>query len=62
MKVIVDFLTDSAKIVFGSAIIGFFIPGISGAITIQAFVGGVFTTIVFLTTASLLDKRVSNHI
>lgn len=60
MKIIIDFLSDSAKIVFGSAVIGFFIPGISGAITTQAFVGGVFTTVVFLTTATLLDKKVSN--
>lgn len=57
-----DFLTDAAKISFGSAVVGFFIPGIGVSVTTQAFAGGVFTTVVCLVLATLLDKRVLNRI
>jgi len=57
MNVIVDFLTDSAKIIFGSAVVGFFIPGVSGQITNSIFVSGILTTAVFLGTAVILSKQ-----
>ena len=57
MNVIIDFLTDSAKIVFGSAVIGFFIPGISGQITNIVFVGGIFATAIFLGIAVILSRQ-----
>lgn len=57
MSVIVDFLTDAAKIIFGSAIVGFFIPGISGSVTTTAFFSGIVTTAGFLVFASVLSKN-----
>lgn len=55
MEVITDFLTDSAKIVFGSAVIGFFIPGIVGPISPVTFAGGAVATALLLTLAVILS-------
>lgn len=55
MEVITDFLTDSAKIVFGSAVIGFFIPGIVGPISTSTFAGGAVATALLLTLAVILS-------
>ncbi|OGF49363.1 hypothetical protein A3G55_01690 [Candidatus Giovannonibacteria bacterium RIFCSPLOWO2_12_FULL_44_25] len=57
MEVITDFLTDSAKIVFGSAVIGFFIPGIVGPISLTTFAGGAVATTALLTLATLLSTK-----
>jgi len=55
MEVITDFLTDSAKIVFGSAVIGFFIPGIVGPISSNVFIGGTIATFTLLFFAVALS-------
>lgn len=57
MEVVVDFLTDAAKIVFASAVIGFFIPGLSGEVTTQMFSAGIVATASFLVLAAALSKR-----
>ena len=57
MTVIIDFLTDAAKIVFGSAVIGFFIPGLTSEITKTMLFGGVVVTAVFLVLAVVLSKQ-----
>jgi len=57
MEIIINFLTDAAKIVFGSAVVGFFIPGLSGKITWVVLLGGVGATAGFLTLAVSLSKR-----
>lgn len=56
MEVIVNFLTDSAKIVFGSAVIGFFIPGIVGPISLAVFASGAIATIVLLFLAVIISN------
>lgn len=58
MAVIIDFLTDAAKIVFGSAVIGFFIPGVTGEVTKTMFAAGSIVTAVFLILAVILSKQV----
>ena len=57
MDVIINFLIDAAKIIFGSAVVGFFIPGIVGDISTTLFLGGIFVTITFLLLAASLSKR-----
>ena len=50
-EIISDFLRDASKIVFGSMVIGFFV---SRELSITIFIGGVLTTIGFLSLAILL--------
>lgn len=57
MIIIIDFLKDGAKIVFGSAVVGFFIPSITGTITRGVFWGGVVATIFLLGLAIVLAKK-----
>jgi hypothetical protein len=38
MDVIINFLTDAAKIIFGSAVVGFFIPSFGGHISNSIFI------------------------
>ncbi|MEK7621977.1 MAG: hypothetical protein AAB415_02245 [Patescibacteria group bacterium] len=57
MEIIINFLSDAAKIVFGSAVVGFFIPGLSDKITWAVLLGGVGVTAGFLTAAVSLSKR-----
>ena len=57
MQIIVEFLRDAAKIVFGSAIVGFFIPGLAGDVSFRTFVGGVVSTMVLLVLAVILSRR-----
>ena len=56
MEVVTDFLTDSAKIVFGSAVIGFFIPGIVGPISLAVFASGAIATNVLLSLAVIISN------
>ena len=58
MAVIIDFLTDAAKIVFGSAVVGFFIPGVSGEVNQQMFIGGIMVTAIFLFLAAVLSEQI----
>ena len=58
MNVIIDFLTDAAKIIFGSAVVGFFVPSISGEIIKAMFFGGATATLVFLVLAAVLSNKI----
>lgn len=58
MSVIIDFLTDAAKIIFGSAVVGFFIPGVAGEVNRMILFGGITTTAVFLSIAVALSERI----
>lgn len=58
MSVIIDFLTDGAKIVFGSAVVGFFIPGIAGEVTRAVFIFGSIATAVLLVLAVILSEKI----
>lgn len=50
--------TDLAKILFGSAVIGFFIPGFSGAVTIPIFIiGGVVSASLFFLGVIILKSE-----
>lgn len=40
-----QYFSDLSKIIFGSAVLGFFLPGIVGAITIPVFWGGIVATV-----------------
>jgi len=57
MEIIVNFLGDAAKIVFGSTVVGFFIPNLSGKITWVVLCGGAIVTVGFLAMAVSLSKR-----
>lgn len=57
MNVLVDFFTDSAKIIFGSAVVGYFIPSISGNVSAPMLASGIAATGMFLGLASLLSKH-----
>jgi len=56
MEIIINFLGDSAKIIFGSAVVGFFIPGLAGKVTLVTFVTGSLLTFVFLWLAVVLSR------
>ena len=56
LKVLANFLLDSAKIIFGSAVVGALVPGLSkGALWLTA-VFGLIATIAFLTAAMRITK------
>ena len=42
------YFSDLSKITFGSAVLGFFLPTITGAIGVSVFLGGVIATVSFL--------------
>ena len=54
MEIIINFLGDAAKIIFGSAIVGFFIPSLPGRVSFAAFITGSLATIIFLWLAMVL--------
>ncbi len=57
MEIIINFLSDAAKIIFGSAVLGFFVPGIAGKVTLTLFFSGLIATMVFLGLAVVLSNR-----
>ena len=57
MEIIINFLGDASKIVFGSTVVGFFIPNLSGKITWAVLWGGVGVTVGFLILAVSLSKK-----
>ena len=61
MEIIVNFLGDASKIIFGSAVVGFFIPGLAGRVTAVTFIAGSLATIFFLWLAVLLSKLNKKH-
>jgi len=49
------FCADLAKILFASSVVGFFIPGFSGAVTLSALaIGGVFAMGFFVFSVTIL--------
>jgi len=56
MRVIVSFLLDGAKILFGSLVVGVFVPSAAGAIPWATFVTGLGLTAAFLAIAVVLSK------
>lgn len=61
IKVLSDFLSDTAKIIFASAVVGFFIPGMTGELPQVVLIGGLIATTTFLVAAMLLAKSLNNH-
>lgn len=43
-----NYLMDLSKILFGSAVVGFFIPGFSGQVNLSIFVVGLILSTTFL--------------
>lgn len=57
LKVVVNFLNDCAKIIFGSLVIGVFLPNAPGKIPWITFITGLITTGVFFFSAFKLAKN-----
>jgi len=49
-----QYFSDLSKITFGSAVLGFFVPGAVGSITIPIFIGGILATAVCLMFSIIL--------
>lgn len=58
LKVIANFLLDGAKIIFGSLVIGVFVPSATGSVPWFTFLFGVLSTAVSLGAAVYLVKTV----
>lgn len=56
LKVVANFLLDGAKIIFGSLVVGVFVPGASGEIPWTTFLSGIGLTITFLGISAALTK------
>lgn len=56
LKTISNFLSDGAKIIFGSMVIGVFVPGASGEIPWFTFIVGIVLTVSFLVLSIILSK------
>lgn len=56
-KVISEFFLDSAKIVFGSMVIGFFAPNVYGLVPWKSLAGGLTATATLLILASITTKK-----
>jgi len=61
-KTLSDFLLDSSKILFGSLVVGAFLPGTTGPVSWVTFVIGIFLTISFLIVAIILSKPLKNKL
>lgn len=55
-KIIANFLLDGAKIIFGSLVVGAFVPSAAGNISWITFTGGLLAIAVFLSLAANLSK------
>ena len=56
MDIIIGFLADAAKIIFASAVVGFFVPSFGGNVSNSIFIGGAGITILFLAIAVALSR------
>lgn len=56
LKVLANFLLDSAKIIFGSAVVSALVPGLSASAPWPTAVFGLIATIAFLTAAMRITK------
>ncbi|MBU1913113.1 MAG: hypothetical protein KKB22_06260 [Candidatus Omnitrophica bacterium] len=61
-SVVSDFFLDSAKITFGSLVIGIFTPGVIIKTPLSTFLNGLVISIIFLTLAVKLEKTNSNKL
>lgn len=56
LKVLADFFLDSAKIIFGSAVVSALVPGLSASTPWPTAIFGFIATIAFLTAAMRITK------
>jgi len=60
LKAFSEFFLDGAKIIFGSVVVGAFIPGTGGPISWLTFVIGTLATISFLVVSATITIRLTN--
>ncbi|HEY4495748.1 MAG TPA: hypothetical protein VJC04_00085 [Candidatus Paceibacterota bacterium] len=56
IKVIANFLLDGAKIIFGSLVVGAFVPSLSDNISWSTVALGLIFVVIFLSLATNLSK------
>ena len=61
-KVIANFLLDGAKIIFGSLVVGVFVPSATSEIPWLTFLAGLGLTVAFLTISAALTKMTTIHL
>lgn len=61
IRILLEFMKDSAKIIFGSLVIGIFAPSVSGEIPWITFAFGIAMTIVFLGIAFFLSNKLTRE-
>lgn len=60
LEVVADFFLDGAKIIFGSLVVGVFVPSAAGQIPWLICAVGLAVTVLFLTIAATLSKAASS--
>jgi hypothetical protein len=58
--IVSDFFLDTAKITFGSLVVGIFAPGVTVKTPLSTFFNGLVISIIFLILAAKLQKTNSN--
>ena len=61
-KTLHNFIIDGAKIIFGSLVVGVFVPQTSGEIPWLMFIAGVLLTTAFLGVALFLSHKISKSV
>jgi hypothetical protein len=61
-NIVSDFFLDTAKITFGSLVVGIFAPGATVKTPLSTFFNGLVISIIFLTLAVKLEKTNSNKL
>jgi len=61
LEVVADFFLDGAKIIFGSLVVGVFVPSAAGKIPWLICMVGLAVTALFLTIAAMLAKTASSQ-
>lgn len=56
-KTLANFCLDAAKIVFGSLVVGVFIPGTRGPFPWLTWLMGIMATVAFIIITGLLSKK-----
>ena len=57
LKIISNFFLDGAKIIFGSLVVGVFVPGISTETPWHVFIAGITLTLMLLIFSVYLIKK-----
>tara|TARA_Y100000310_G_scaffold250136_1_gene256292 strand:+ start:622 stop:813 length:192 start_codon:yes stop_codon:yes gene_type:complete len=52
-----NYTSDISKILFGTAIVGYFIPSAEIIVTSQMFIGGSLSALIFLSGSLILKKQ-----